>query len=498
MTEDAHAELPWSLEASFGDRTRDTTWRSVISRPEPELEPRLEKSVDSSGKAAQKGTKGRRRAAGGQVENGEGEGEGEGEVESSQSQSQSQSQERDKSRRRSNRLGRTSGMYTGLQYHTGALQWYTDTHHPAVFSSLASSPTCRPTRSLVDCRSLTPQASLLGTLPGPSLIDSPLSLNTTVSLPTQLDPGDLPHAHAHARLPGWTLPLSKLVTLPALLSRGSRKGMTGWRETVSVVVCVMAVETSVLRRRKEERARGAEGTLWVGGWRVTAMPDGGEYGGPNLAPQVARVAGTEGTVNGTGEVGCEVKLWGECARDWGDERVRRGDVVLLESELGGARSAGPGSSSADSAGIASAVESKSCPSSEVPSAKSLFEWTYHNFRVRVIFPSVEPSRVGSSRVEIRSRPLQWNSPADTSTQTSSSSPQHPRNPPKSSYPHRPPPFPDRRSSIVHSRATFPPDRIERSKNPPGTGTRIRTSIRTCSRNRERGRWCPRIEPSDPI
>jgi hypothetical protein len=47
--------------------------------------------------------------------------------------------------------------------------------------------------------------------------------------------------------------------------------MTGWRETVSVVVCVMAVETSVLRRRKEERARGVEGTLWVGGWRVTAV-----------------------------------------------------------------------------------------------------------------------------------------------------------------------------------------------------------------------------------
>jgi hypothetical protein len=192
--------------------------------------------------------------------------------------------------------------------------------------------------------------------------------------------------------------------------------MTGWRETVSVVVCVMAVETSVLRRRKEERARGVEGTLWVGGWRVTAMPDGGEYGGPHLAPQVAKVAGTEGTVKGTGEVGCEVKLWGECARDWGDERIRRGDVVLLESEWGrGERRAAPGSPSADYPVIASAVElstcvspespgivsvrkASSCPSSKVPGAKSLYEWGYHTLRARVMSPQCyESSRVQSSR-----------------------------------------------------------------------------------------------------
>ncbi len=72
------------------------------------------------------------------------------------------------------------------------------------------------------------------------------------------------------------------------------------------MVCVMAVETPVLRQRKEKKA-GREGTLWIGGWQITAPPDGDE------------------------EVSCNVKLWDNCAREWGDDKVRKGDVVLLES-----------------------------------------------------------------------------------------------------------------------------------------------------------------------
>ena len=75
------------------------------------------------------------------------------------------------------------------------------------------------------------------------------------------------------------------------------------------MVCVMAVEQPVLRQRKEEKARGAAGTLWIGKWEVTA-PQSGEEDSP---------------------VKCDVKLWESFARDWGDDKVRKGDVVLLES-----------------------------------------------------------------------------------------------------------------------------------------------------------------------
>lgn len=74
------------------------------------------------------------------------------------------------------------------------------------------------------------------------------------------------------------------------------------------MVCVISVDQPKLLKRKEEKARGWEGTLWVGKWVVTAPPIGGEA-----------------------EVSCEVKLWDELAREWGDDRVRKGDVVLLES-----------------------------------------------------------------------------------------------------------------------------------------------------------------------
>lgn len=81
------------------------------------------------------------------------------------------------------------------------------------------------------------------------------------------------------------------------------------------MVCVMAVEAPVKRQRKEEKVKKEEGTLWIGGWKVTVPPIDAESGG-----------------GGGEEVACTVKLWDEMAREWGDEVIRRGDVVLLESK----------------------------------------------------------------------------------------------------------------------------------------------------------------------
>lgn len=75
-------------------------------------------------------------------------------------------------------------------------------------------------------------------------------------------------------------------------------------------MCVLSVDQVVQRQRKEEKARGEEGSLWIGKWTVTCPPGEG----------------------GAQEVGsCAVKLWDKAAREWGDEKVRRGDIVLLES-----------------------------------------------------------------------------------------------------------------------------------------------------------------------
>lgn len=79
---------------------------------------------------------------------------------------------------------------------------------------------------------------------------------------------------------------------------------------VNTIVCVLSVDQPVLRKRKEEKAKGRDGTLWIGNWSVTAPPP----------------------ADSEGEVGsCVIKLWDKVAQEWGDERVRKGDVVLLES-----------------------------------------------------------------------------------------------------------------------------------------------------------------------
>lgn len=122
--------------------------------------------------------------------------------------------------------------------------------------------------------------------------------------------------------PRWSIPLTKLTTLHSLLTRpvsrskGKGKGKANPRrgddsdedELVSLIVCVLSVDQPVQRQRKEQKARGEEGTLWIGNWTITAP----------------------GPVQGEEAGGCRVKLWDNQAREYGDEKVRKGDIVLLE------------------------------------------------------------------------------------------------------------------------------------------------------------------------
>lgn len=130
--------------------------------------------------------------------------------------------------------------------------------------------------------------------------DSIISLNTTMSNPSQLPPtGET----SITNLPRWTVPLSKLVSLDVLLSHQRQSD----RGRVHLIVCVTGTTAPVQRRTKEQRARGMDGTLWLAKWEVVTP-------------------GTAGK-----EVGCEVRLWDKCALDYGDT-VRRGDVLLIERE----------------------------------------------------------------------------------------------------------------------------------------------------------------------
>ncbi|WVQ80043.1 hypothetical protein IAT38_002144 [Cryptococcus sp. DSM 104549] len=147
----------------------------------------------------------------------------------------------------------------------------------------------------------------------PSSFDS--SLNTTCTFPSQLPPSGAEASMFH--IPIWTIPLNKLVTLQAALEGSGGGDHRGdGREKFSVIVCVTSVDPPIERQRKPLpsvgprawKPRGEGTSLWIGKWTVIAPPIGRE-----------------------GEAGCGVKLWDDCARDWGDEKVRRGDVVLLEN-----------------------------------------------------------------------------------------------------------------------------------------------------------------------
>lgn len=140
------------------------------------------------------------------------------------------------------------------------------------------------------------------------LPDSLVSLNTT----TTLTP---PSQSSAPGLPTWTIPLSRLSTLQSILS--PRGGTSARSAKVSVIVCVVSTEPAVQRQRKEEKTRGQEGSLWISSWKVVAPP--------------MAASGSASAKDVGGEASCHVKLWNEAAREW-EGRVRRGDVVLLESE----------------------------------------------------------------------------------------------------------------------------------------------------------------------
>lgn len=111
--------------------------------------------------------------------------------------------------------------------------------------------------------------------------------------------------------PRWSIPLTKLITLHTLLSRPTRRREgDSVDQPVSLIVCVLSVDQPVQRQRRDQKVRGEEGTLWIGNWAVTAPPS------------------TQGEEAGS----CQVKLWDNQAREWSDERVKKGDIVLLESE----------------------------------------------------------------------------------------------------------------------------------------------------------------------
>lgn len=171
--------------------------------------------------------------------------------------------------------------------------------------------------------------SLLGTLPQGDFSESQLSLNTTASYPSQL---------TQAPLPKWHIPLSSLTPLHTILAsapstpsrRSNKRNRPDARhddpkQLFTVMLCVVATDGPVLRRRKEEKEKGKDGTLWIASWRVVA-PDSIES---LHSIKRAKLAASKSR-DGTGETSCKVQLWDECAKDWASQ-VRKGDVVLVES-----------------------------------------------------------------------------------------------------------------------------------------------------------------------
>lgn len=115
------------------------------------------------------------------------------------------------------------------------------------------------------------------------------------------------------------MPLAKLTTLERLLQttpvqkqgKGKGKGKEhGWSKRITLLCCVMAVESPIQRQRRKSGVRAGE--LWIATWRISAP------------------AGKSDSLSEP--VSCEVKLWESCARDYGG-RLRKGDVVILEGEL---------------------------------------------------------------------------------------------------------------------------------------------------------------------
>ncbi|KAK8854650.1 hypothetical protein IAR55_003389 [Kwoniella newhampshirensis] len=160
----------------------------------------------------------------------------------------------------------------------------------------------------------------------PMYSESSLNTTTTTSHPSQFPPTQNENDISVSHLPTWHIPLTRLTNLHCLVStptpaRTPRRYGPGREKGLhTLIVCVVMVDQPILRKRKEEKQHGQEGTLWIGRWTVVAPP-----------PAILIPGGITTNLGGVGDVSCGVKLWDECARDWGDDKVRRGDVVLVEN-----------------------------------------------------------------------------------------------------------------------------------------------------------------------
>ncbi|WVN86213.1 uncharacterized protein L203_101374 [Cryptococcus depauperatus CBS 7841] len=144
------------------------------------------------------------------------------------------------------------------------------------------------------------------------------TLDTTGTFPSQLSNSGMEDSIYH--FPTWSIPLSKLCTLQDLLNHKKPllRQTNRWsdKQLYTVILCIVSVDPSVERQRKisvagnKQKGNGLEntGTLWIGKWMVIVPPTLEES-----------------------EVSCTVKLWDKCAKDWGDEMLRCGDVVLVEN-----------------------------------------------------------------------------------------------------------------------------------------------------------------------
>ncbi|WVQ72066.1 hypothetical protein IAR50_001610 [Cryptococcus sp. DSM 104548] len=149
------------------------------------------------------------------------------------------------------------------------------------------------------------------------------SFNTTATSTSQapLPPTAVDGNTSIANFPAWSVPIAKLSTLQDVLRARPRPATRrlsdgGFnQERYTLIVCIVSVDAAVERQRKaiQGYSRGmgnrTEGdTFWVGKWSITSPPVGRDS-----------------------EMSCDVKLWDKCAREWGDERLKRGDVLLLEN-----------------------------------------------------------------------------------------------------------------------------------------------------------------------
>ncbi|ODN90761.1 hypothetical protein L198_06077 [Cryptococcus wingfieldii CBS 7118] len=148
------------------------------------------------------------------------------------------------------------------------------------------------------------------------------SFNTTATSTSQapLPPTAVDGNTSIANFPAWSVPIAKLSSLQEVLRARPEPAIRGLpdagfnQKRYTLIVCIVSVDSAVERQRKanqgpRSRGIGTEGgTFWVGKWSITSPPVGADP-----------------------EMSCDVKLWDQCARQWGDEKLKRGDVVLLEN-----------------------------------------------------------------------------------------------------------------------------------------------------------------------